>query len=73
MNNESDETTCPLCHQGNGCMTHSKESCWCNSVTVPQDLLDLVAEAHRGRVCICRPCIDKFNNNPVEFVVSLQK
>lgn len=73
MSIEIDETLCPLCREENGCMAHSETRCWCNDVTVPQALLDLVPGAQQRQACICRLCIEKFNGNPVEFAAKLRK
>ncbi len=72
MDNKIDETLCPLCREENGCMAHSDESCWCNDVTVPQELIDLVPEAQQRKACICRFCIEKFNANRVAFTAKIR-
>ena len=68
-----DETICPLCREENGCMAHSDSRCWCVDVKVPQALIDLVPEALQRKACICRSCIEEFNNNQAEFIVKLRK
>ena len=73
MHTKIDETICPLCRKENGCMAHSDSRCWCVGLTVPQALLGLVPEAQQGQACICRSCIEEFNNNQVEFIVKLRK
>jgi len=52
-----------LCHTKNICQANTDNSCWCHDVIVPQKLLDLVPEKLKGKSCICRRCIEKFNNN----------
>lgn len=54
-----DIRTCPLCGGDNGCR-HNKE-CWCHSVTIPKELLDRVPDDKKGRTCVCKSCVDKFN------------
>lgn len=50
--------TCPLCGKNNDCR-HSKE-CWCHSVTIPKSLTEMIPEDKKGKVCICKSCVDKF-------------
>ncbi|MCF6265639.1 MAG: cysteine-rich CWC family protein [Desulfuromusa sp.] len=73
MQPKIDETICPLCWRGNGCMAHSDSRCWCVDLTVPHALIDLVPEAQQGHACICRACIEEFNNNQAEFIAKLRK
>lgn len=53
---------CPLCGENNNCQ-HGKESCWCTDVKIPKSLFDMIPEEKRGKVCICKTCIDKFQEN----------
>ena len=55
------ENICPVCLIKNNCMAHSDKACWCNNIKVPQELLDLVPDKQKGKTCICRSCIEKFN------------
>ncbi len=48
-------------------MVHSEASCWCENITVPKALLDLVPEKQKGKACICLSCITAFNLDPVGF------
>lgn len=52
--------TCPLCGKDNNCR-QSKE-CWCHSATIPKELLDKVPEDKKGKACICKSCVDKYNS-----------
>lgn len=54
------ERTCPVCGQDNNCQ-HGNKNCWCNLVKIPKGLIDLIPEEKRGKVCICKACIDKYN------------
>jgi len=51
------ETKCPICAGSNNCQAHSQESCWCNRVTIPEELLALVPEQYQGKACICQDCL----------------
>ena len=66
-----DPNMCPLCGEENNCMANSAERCWCNDVTVPQALLDLVPVNLRDKACICRSCIKNFNDYTVEFIAKM--
>ena len=61
------ENICPFCHADNNCMAHSGAPCWCNQVTVPQELLDLLPEKNKGHACICLSCLQAFHENPRMF------
>jgi len=41
-------------------------------VTVPQGLIDLVPPELQRQACICRSCIEKYNENPADFAVNRQ-
>ncbi len=63
-----DASRCPLCGELNVCgrVADSRcESCWCQTVQIPQGLLAQVPMPARMRACICRRCVDAFNRrNP---------
>ena len=61
MSVEGLERICPICCQDNNCQ-HGQGGCWCGTVKVPKQLLELVPEDKKGTVCICKTCIEKFNN-----------
>lgn len=50
-----------------------KETCWCNAVKIPEQLLMLLPEESRGKACICLSCIQSFKENPNEFKKHLNK
>ena len=62
------EMICPICGRDNNCMAHSNESCWCNNVKIPQELLDLVPESKKKKACICLKCIQDYKDDPVKFI-----
>ncbi len=62
------EMICPICGRDNNCMAHSNESCWCNDVEIPQELLDLVPESKMKKACICLNCIQDFKKDPEKFI-----
>ena len=62
------ESNCPICGKDNNCMAHSGEPCWCNEVKIPQELLDLIPNDKKQKVCICLKCIQNFKDNPVKFI-----
>ncbi|NLW23264.1 MAG: cysteine-rich CWC family protein [Tissierellia bacterium] len=53
------EKICPICGQPNNCQ-HGQEYCWCVTAKTPKEIFDLVPEDKRGKVCICRSCIEKY-------------
>lgn len=59
-----DGSLCPLCHQANHCaMAAQKDpaACWCHHTAVPQQLLDQIPPENRGMSCVCKDCVDRFN------------
>ncbi|MEG3753151.1 cysteine-rich CWC family protein [Psychromonas arctica] len=61
------EKNCPLCLQENHCDVVAKQGCWCNKVTVPQALLDLIDEQAKNKHYICNVCISRFISDPDSF------
>ena len=54
---EFDRSRCPLCGRPIECGAARGESdCWCQSVTIPQEVLDRVPAEARGVACVCRRC-----------------
>ena len=68
MPEKIDEIICPICGRDNNCMVHSSEPCWCNNVEIPQELLDLVPESKKQKVCICLKCIQGFKDDQQKFI-----
>jgi hypothetical protein len=61
------ESTCPFCRKPNRCEADEPTPCWCNEVDVPQELLDLLPAYAKGKVCICRACIEAYHSDPTGF------
>lgn len=55
---------CPLCGATNDCQLCSpatyKGPCWCAHAEISPELLARVPENLRNRACICRSCVEKF-------------
>ncbi|MFW9610875.1 MAG: cysteine-rich CWC family protein [Fluviibacter sp.] len=58
-----DEHQCPLCGENNACGAHSATPCWCCSTGIPQALIDLVPADKHMKACICKRCVDRFNQS----------
>ena len=60
-----DPARCPLCGRPNDCRLCTaaayKGPCWCESVTMPPELLVRVPAEARNRACICRACVTAFH------------
>lgn len=53
---------CPLCGKANACQADTDpHNCWCLAVTIPQELIDQVPLHLRDKACICRACIERYN------------
>jgi hypothetical protein len=54
-----------LCGGANDCrlvtMAAYKGPCWCERVTIPEELLARVPAADRDRACLCRQCVIAFH------------
>ncbi|MGH7516097.1 MAG: cysteine-rich CWC family protein [Gemmatimonadales bacterium] len=56
----TDDHTCPLCGQPNGCAMAQGRSvsvCWCTAVRVRREQLEPIPEEHRGVRCLCPACL----------------
>jgi len=51
---------CPMCRSDNHCGALLGVRCWCMDVTIPPELIDLVAEEDKRRACICEECVEKW-------------
>jgi len=67
------DSLCPICNNKNNCMAHSEKTCWCLKVKVPQELLELVPEEKKCKVCICLSCIEAYENNPELFIENYKR
>jgi hypothetical protein len=61
------ESRCPFCQNKNKCGAKLSSPCWCIGLTIPQTLLDLLADQYVGKACICQECITLFNESPAAF------
>jgi|GEM_PF-1943837 len=63
MDTTIDESRCVFCGGENRCTMAAGAGnaalCWCTSLRIPRSLLELVPDAARDRVCICRDCIER--------------
>lgn len=57
---DMEDKTCPLCGKENGCMVDHPAECWCMTVMVPPELLEMVPNIKKGKSCICKDCIEQF-------------
>lgn len=67
MQNQVDITSCPFCKGVNSCMVKSKNTCWCYTTNIPDELTAMVPKSLTNKSCICVNCIDAFNQNPANF------
>ena len=56
------EKMCPLCGKPNNCLKGNK-NCWCNYVMIPKELIEKIPEEERGKSCICKECVDNYNQS----------
>jgi hypothetical protein len=63
-NVQSDAGVCPLCGEPNKCamkIDPNATECWCDSIIIPQELLDKLPVKSIGKDCICKNCVESFN------------
>lgn len=53
------EKICPICGEDNNCQ-HGEKECWCNTIKIPEHILNMVPEDKKGKACICKSCIEKY-------------
>lgn len=60
-----DPACCPLCGQPNECQLCTtaayKGPCWCEQLSIPEELLARVPPEQRNQACICRRCVMDFH------------
>ena len=54
------KSICPICGKPNNCafeagLSHKK--CWCEEISVSEELMEKVPSDLRGKACICKECI----------------
>jgi hypothetical protein len=59
MSVEGMERICPLCGKDNNCQ-HGQGGCWCDSIKFPKYILDMVPADKKGKACICKSCLEKY-------------
>lgn len=59
MSEKESHKICPLCGKDNNCQ-HGQGGCWCDTVVIPRYILDMVPDDKKGKVCICKSCIEKY-------------
>lgn len=61
-----DPARCPLCGGTNDCHRCSAtcdSPCWCESTDIPADLIERLPVSKQRRACICRSCVEAFNQS----------
>jgi len=58
MNEHGADRICPLCGQDNNCQ-HNAE-CWCHKEKFPKQVFEMIPEDKRGKACICKSCLEKY-------------
>ncbi|MCM3567309.1 cysteine-rich CWC family protein [Neobacillus mesonae] len=53
---------CPICGEENKCMSGGGKhgNCWCDAVTFPPEIFELVPLEYRRKDCICQKCLTSF-------------
>jgi hypothetical protein len=58
---------CPLCGKENKCKQSKSNDCpdlcWCHAVDIPESLLQQIPEEARGKACICRHCVEHYDES----------
>lgn len=67
MKKTENSTLCPFCKGINNCAVNNKNSCWCTTATIPNELSAMVPIPLLHKSCICVTCVDLFNKNPEHF------
>ncbi|UCF62225.1 MAG: cysteine-rich CWC family protein [Anaerolineaceae bacterium] len=58
-----DTARCPLCGGPNQCALAADPTateCWCDSLTIPRELLDQIPGNAVRKTCVCKECIKQF-------------
>ena len=64
--NPIDTAVCPLCGGPNRCAMADDPNaaeCWCESVEIPDGLLELIPKYEFRRTCICQTCIEQYKES----------
>lgn len=57
------KSLCPLCGKENNCYIEKgldPSRCWCITTKLPNELLERVPIEKKGKSCICKDCIIKY-------------
>lgn len=62
---------CPICGEENNCMAETAEhgKCWCNQEKFPSGLFELVPAESIRKHCICKKCLDKYQEENMTNLV----
>jgi Cysteine-rich CWC len=63
---EPQEKLCPFCESPNLCAVSAPGGCWCGSIEIPMELIDLLPEI--GKSCICLLCVNAYQANSQGFI-----
>ena len=60
---------CPFCKQENLCEAHiPNNNCWCNTISVPKDLRELIPDELKMKACICQNCVEAYKEDKEKFL-----
>ncbi|MCR1897909.1 cysteine-rich CWC family protein [Irregularibacter muris] len=59
MSVKEEERICPICGGDNNCQ-HGQGDCWCDKVKFPKKIFDIIPEDKKGKACVCKTCLEKF-------------
>ncbi len=62
MEASEEKRICPLCGKDNNCQ-HGQKGCWCETVKFPQHVIDMIPEDKKGKACVCKSCLEKYQNS----------
>lgn len=76
--NSTAANLCPLCGEDNSCGQRfvnannatPVKACWCMDITIafPASLLNTVPEADKGKTCICKACVLRYQKYSDDLV-----
>ncbi|TET97268.1 MAG: hypothetical protein E3J30_09440 [Anaerolineales bacterium] len=58
-----DTARCPLCGGPNQCALAADPTateCWCDTLTIPRELLDQIPSDAVRKTCVCQKCLLRF-------------
>ncbi|MFA9492211.1 MAG: cysteine-rich CWC family protein [Anaerolineales bacterium] len=63
---ETNTAKCPLCGGPNECALAADPNateCWCDSLTIPRELLAQIPEDAVRKTCVCHNCLTQFQES----------